>query len=66
MSLKRGLDDEEIVDIAPTPKRVRLHSLSVEAGNNASPSKKRKLEQEGLVLVDSAQDELVDSVIVID
>jgi ubiquitin-like 1-activating enzyme E1 B len=61
------VDDGEIIDLAPTPKRPRVNA---NANGNAivgpSPSKKRKLEEDGLVLMEGANDELADDIIEID
>ncbi|KAL0581299.1 E1 ubiquitin-activating protein uba2 [Marasmius crinis-equi] len=59
-SLKRSApDDNDIVELEPSAKRVKADII-------ASPSKKRKLEEDGLVLMDSAEDKLDDNVIEID
>jgi ubiquitin-like 1-activating enzyme E1 B len=55
------VDDGEVIDLAPTPKRPR-----VSASAGTSPSKKRKLEEDGLLLMDGENDELVDDIIEID
>ncbi|KAJ8082447.1 E1 ubiquitin-activating protein uba2 [Marasmius tenuissimus] len=59
-SLKRSApDDSDIVESEPSAKRMKADVL-------ASPSKKRRLEEDGLVLMDSATDVLDDNVIEID
>ncbi|KAK1230948.1 E1 ubiquitin-activating protein uba2 [Marasmius sp. AFHP31] len=59
-SLKRSApDDSDIVASEPSAKRMKADVL-------ASPSKKRRLEEDGLVLMDSATDVLDDNVIEID
>lgn len=65
VSLKRSLplDDDEIIDLEPTPKRVKS-GPSTKA--MTSPSKKRRLEEDGLILMDGANDQLGDDVIEID
>ena len=67
LNLKRGLpvDDGEVIDLAPTPKRPRVNTNSITV-LGPSPSKKRKLDEDGLVLMDGANDQLVDDVIEID
>jgi ubiquitin-like 1-activating enzyme E1 B len=57
------MDDDEIIDLEPTPKRVKSG-----ASTNiiASPSKKKRLEEDGLILMDGANDQLRDDVIEID
>lgn len=59
------MDDGEVIDLAPTPKRLRLNA-SAASGAESSPSKKRKLEEDGLVLMDGENDQLVDDIIEID
>ncbi|KAJ6551695.1 hypothetical protein B0H19DRAFT_1211283 [Mycena capillaripes] len=67
LSLKRGAPDneggDEIIDLEPTPKRPRL-----KAADEAikSPSKKRKLDEDGLILMEGKDDMLDDDIIVID
>jgi len=58
-------DDDGVIDLEPTPKRVRTNGqLAPEV--ISSPSRKRKLEEDGLLLLDGANDQLEDSVIEID
>lgn len=69
VNLKRGLpvDDGEIIDLAPTPKRPRVTAhANGTPGVGPSPSKKRKLEEDGLVLMEGANDLLIDDIIEID
>ncbi|KAF7312326.1 Ubiquitin-like modifier activating enzyme 2 [Mycena indigotica] len=64
ISLKRRAPGEEggdILDLEPTPKRVKLSPEVLK-----SPSKARKLEEDGLVLMESNDDRLDDDVIEID
>jgi ubiquitin-like 1-activating enzyme E1 B len=49
----------------PSAKRARTNGFAPNAGL-ASPSKKRKLEEDGLVMLDTASEELRDDVIEID
>ncbi|KAF9462539.1 hypothetical protein BDZ94DRAFT_1282986 [Collybia nuda] len=65
VSLKRSLplDDDEVIDIEPTPKRVKSNP-AVKA--LASPSKNRRLEEDGLIIMDNANDQLQDDIIEID
>lgn len=67
MNLKRGLpvDDGEVIDLAPTPKRLRMNAANGTL-DGSSPSKKRKLEEDGLVLMEGGNDQLVDDIIEID
>lgn len=69
MSLKRSLpidvDDDGVIDLAPTPKRMKPTAPSQD-NLLTSPSKKRRLEADGLILMDGANDQLVDDVIEID
>ncbi|KAF7356767.1 Uba2 [Mycena venus] len=67
VSLKRGAPDEggeEIIDLEPTPKRPRLKTTADE--NIKSPSKKRRLDEDGLILMEGKDDMLDDDIIVID
>lgn len=66
MSLKRSLpaeDEDGIIDLEPTVKRARLTQINEAI---ASPSKKRRLEEDGLILMEGAHDRLDDDVIEID
>ncbi|KAJ7176564.1 hypothetical protein C8R46DRAFT_1076671 [Mycena filopes] len=67
VSLKRAAPDDQagdddIIDLEPTPKRQRL---GVHQGIK-SPSKKRKLDEDGLILLEGKDDVLDDDIIVID
>ncbi|KAJ7856758.1 hypothetical protein B0H14DRAFT_2507719 [Mycena olivaceomarginata] len=69
LSLKRSAPDDEggvdeIIDLEPTPKRPRVAAAAPEAIK--SPSKKRRLDEDGLILMEGKDDMLVDDVIVID
>ncbi|KAF5381549.1 hypothetical protein D9615_005564 [Tricholomella constricta] len=70
-SKKRSLPidmDSDFIDLAPTPKRLKLMpngDLGANGKGSESPSKRRKLDTDGLVLMDGSG-ELVDDVIVID
>ncbi|KAJ7248243.1 hypothetical protein B0H12DRAFT_723269 [Mycena haematopus] len=68
LSLKRGAPDDdggdEIIDLEPTPKRPRLKTGADEVIK--SPSKKRKLDEDGLILMETKDDKLEDDVIEID
>lgn len=69
VNLKRGLpvDDGEIIDLIPTPKRPRVNpNVNGTRSVGPSPSKQRKLEEDGLVLMEGANDELGDDIIEID
>ncbi|CAK5264981.1 unnamed protein product [Mycena citricolor] len=60
---KRAAPDDEgfddVIDLAPTPKRARIADVK-------SPSKKRKLDEDGLILMERHDDHLEDDIIVID
>ncbi|KAG6861181.1 hypothetical protein C0995_002988 [Termitomyces sp. Mi166 len=67
ISKKRSLPidmESDIIDLAPTPKRLKPNPNGAAKGQE-SPSKRRKLEEEGVILVDGPG-ELVDDIIVID
>lgn len=64
-SLKRGAPDEEILELEPTAKRARTNGAAPPDAI-ASPSKKRRLDEDGLILMESAGDRLDDDVIEID
>ncbi|KAK7055294.1 hypothetical protein R3P38DRAFT_2846239 [Favolaschia claudopus] len=68
LSLKRSAPDDdggdEIIDLEPTPKRPRTTAASDAAIK--SPSKKRKLDEDGLILMDGIDDKLDDDIIEID
>jgi ubiquitin-like 1-activating enzyme E1 B len=69
VNLKRGLrvDDDEIIDLAPTPKRPRVNTnVNGAPSVGPSPSKKRRLEEDGLILMEGANDQLADDIIEID
>lgn len=57
-------DDDEIVEVEPSSKRAKINGPSAPA--LTSPSKKRRLEEDGLLLMDNANDQLRDDVIEID
>ncbi|KAJ7720279.1 hypothetical protein DFH07DRAFT_1067768 [Mycena maculata] len=67
VSLKRAAPgdegDDDVIDLEPTPKRPRI-KVADEAIK--SPSKKRKLDEDGLILMDGKDDRLDDDIIVID
>lgn len=56
--------DSDIIDLAPTPKRLKP-DINGAAKGQGSPSKRRRLEEEGLLLVNGPGD-VADDVIVID
>ncbi|KAJ7182602.1 hypothetical protein C8R43DRAFT_967541 [Mycena crocata] len=71
LPLKRAAPDtdedggDDIIDLEPTPKRPRIKAT----GNDEiikSPSKKRKLDEDGLILMEGKDDRLDDDVIEID
>jgi ubiquitin-like 1-activating enzyme E1 B len=67
LALKRGAPDDEggdeIIDLEPTPKRPRLTAADEAI---KSPSKKRKLNEDGLILMEGKDDMLDDDIIEID
>ncbi|KAJ7227112.1 hypothetical protein GGX14DRAFT_628220 [Mycena pura] len=67
-SLKRAAPDDEggddIIDLEPTPKRPKVMKPTDEVIK--SPSKKRRLEEDGLILMEGKDDKLDDDIIVID
>ena len=64
-SVKRSapVDDDDILEFEPSAKRVKP---TVQADVISSPSKKRRLEEDGLILMEGANDKLEDDVIEID
>ncbi|KAF7377833.1 Uba2 [Mycena sanguinolenta] len=70
LSLKRGAPDDggddEIIDLEPTPKRPRLKTTAAADEAIKSPSKKRKLDEDGLILMEGKDDKLDDDIIEID
>ncbi|KAF8347457.1 hypothetical protein F5887DRAFT_1060776 [Amanita rubescens] len=72
-SLKRPLpteDENGVIDLEPTPKRARtktnLNSRTSGDNSTASPSKRRRLEEEGFLLMEGGSTALEDDVIEID
>lgn len=64
-SRKRTAPDDDVAEVEPSAKRTKINGTS--ATDIASPSKKRKLEEDGLVLLDGANDRMdQEDVIVID
>jgi ubiquitin-like 1-activating enzyme E1 B len=65
--------DDGVIDLAPTPRKPR-YETEVEAGkkrkaeDQTSPSKKRRLEEDGFVVLDAADEKVDDGpdVIMID
>ena len=55
-------DDEDIIGVEPVPKRIKMNGM----GEVTSPSKKRRLEKDGLVLLNGADNRMADDVIEID
>jgi len=62
MGIKRPLPvemEDGVLDLAPTPKKVKMSSQSVQkTENGCSPAKKRCLEEQGLVAMDGPGDSL--------
>lgn len=63
-------DDDEITEIEPNAKRAKFTNGNTKIRPAetplSSPSKRRKLEEDGLVLMESATDKLDDDVIEVD
>ncbi|KXN89035.1 Ubiquitin-activating enzyme E1-like protein [Leucoagaricus sp. SymC.cos] len=68
-------DENGIIEIDPTPRRpsrplttaaTRVNRKREHSVVQQSPSKKRRLDEDGLVVLDGANDEMMDDVIVID
>ncbi|KAJ7694800.1 hypothetical protein B0H17DRAFT_931436 [Mycena rosella] len=55
--------DDDIIDLEPTPKRPKLKAADE---GIKSPSKKRRLDEDGLILMEGKDDVLDDDIIVID
>ncbi|KAJ7768457.1 hypothetical protein B0H16DRAFT_317374 [Mycena metata] len=69
VSLKRpapGEEGDDIIDLEPTPKRQRVRGNGHGDEAIKSPSKKRKLDEDGLILMEGKDDLLDDDIIVID
>lgn len=69
VSLKRpapGDHGDDIIDLEPTPKRQRVRGNGHGDEAIKSPSKKRKLDEDGLILMEGKDDLLDDDIIVID
>ncbi|KIK26150.1 hypothetical protein PISMIDRAFT_676289 [Pisolithus microcarpus 441] len=65
VSRKRSAPDDDIEESEPLSKRPRING-AITVPQMGSPSKKRRLEDEGLVMLSGATDEVDDEVIVID
>jgi ubiquitin-like 1-activating enzyme E1 B len=64
-TLKRSApDDDEILEVGPSNKRAKTNGTTTV--DITSPSKKRRLDEDGLILMESANDKLEDDVIEID
>ncbi|KIM86615.1 hypothetical protein PILCRDRAFT_4528 [Piloderma croceum F 1598] len=63
-TLKRSAPDDEILEIGPSTKRAKTNDTA--SIDITSPSKKRRLDEDGLILMESANDKLEDDVIEID
>jgi ubiquitin-like 1-activating enzyme E1 B len=64
-SLKRPAPDYDIVTPEPSSKRKKVNGPT-QGDVDSSPRKKRRLEEDGLILLDNANDQLEDDVIEID
>jgi ubiquitin-like 1-activating enzyme E1 B len=67
-SLKRPApdgDDGDVIEVESAPKRPRNNG-SIREGSVSSPSKRRKLDEDGLLLMNGKDDKLEDEVIEID
>lgn len=66
-SLKRSAPDDDVIEeVGPASKKARTTNGGAFPSPLKSPSKKRRLEEEGLIMMDSAQDKLEDDVIELD
>ena len=64
---KRSAPDDDVADVEPLAKRAKTNGASSSSLEFGSPSKKRRLEEDGLVMLDSATDKIEsDDVIEID
>lgn len=63
-TLKRSAPDDEIFEVGPSTKRAKTNGTT--NVDITSPSKKRRLDEDGLILMDNANDRLEDDVIEID
>jgi ubiquitin-like 1-activating enzyme E1 B len=68
MSLKRPAPDwtDGIIDLEPSPKRTKADNARRPGNVIASPSKRRRLDEDGLILMERQDDKLEDEVIVVD
>jgi len=67
LSRKRSAPDDDVAEAEPLAKRARTNGASSSLLEIGSPSKKRRLEEDGLVMLDSATDKIEhDDVIEID
>jgi ubiquitin-like 1-activating enzyme E1 B len=64
-SLKRSAPDDDVIDLEPSSKRIKTNG-QLPPNVISSPSKRRRLEEDGLLLLDGANDKLEDDVIEID
>jgi len=64
-SLKRPAPDTDVLKTGPSPKRAKTNGPPP-ANLLASPSKRRRLEEDGLIMLESATEKLEDDVIEID
>ncbi|KAH7923312.1 hypothetical protein BV22DRAFT_1196801 [Leucogyrophana mollusca] len=62
-SRKRSAPDDEIDEVEPSAKRIRTNGPAPEI---SSPSKKRKLEDDGFLMLENANDRMDDDIIEID
>jgi len=62
-TLKRSAPDDEVIEAGPSAKRAKINGATI---GISSPSKKRRLEEDGLILMENANDKLEDDVIEID
>ena len=57
-SRKRSAPDDEVDEVEPLAKRAKTNGVSSSSLELGSPSKKRRLEEDGLVMLDSATDKI--------
>jgi len=51
------VEDDDVIDFAPTPKRARTTKSTV-GDASVSPTKMRRLEEDGLVMMDTAEENI--------
>lgn len=64
-SRKRSAPDDEIIESEPSPKRPKMNG-TLPLPDIGSPSKKRRLEEDGVIMLSNSSDKMDDDVIEID